>query len=308
MLIFLNVYITLPVFSSETFLKEASQNWTMLKTKYKQGYSSDSICQYGNPGAKEDEIDLQKITTILHEHCLLDKCELFKSIRKNRKILECVNDNYGFVLKKDEDDKEWTISTFVNNPKVIKNEQIGIIQGTMDIFEGIMIEGAWIESLVFSREFKILSIEEDILDQQTFKKIVFQSQFDVDEHNRILSGALWFDSEHFWILKQYKIELQSDTLGSAIKKFQYRFLDNVPFPEKIVLDYKFEKDSPIRYVTTYNSTSNQCDPVIFRLSHYDFPEPSRPTQYGNVIRIILIIVSIMLIITGLYFRYRVYKK
>jgi hypothetical protein len=307
MFISLNVHITSLGFSSETFLKEAPQSWLMLKTQYEQGYSSDSICQFGNPGTKEYEIDLRKITTISLEHQLLGKCELFNTIRKNRKILECVNDNYGFVLKKDEDETIWTISSLVDNPESMKSRKIGIIQGSMGIFEGIMIEGEWLESLVFSKEFKILSIENDLLDQQSLKKIVFQSHFDIDEHNRILSGTLWLDSEHFWVLKQYKIELQSDTLGSAFKKFQYLFLEKVPFPEKIILDYKFEGDPPIRYVTTYNSTSNKCDPVIFQLSHYGFPEPSNPERKGNVVRIILMVTGVLLIILGLYFHYRASK-
>jgi hypothetical protein len=118
---------------------------------------------------------------------------------------------------------------------------------------------------------------------------------------------LWFDSEHFWVLKQYKIELQSDTLGSAFRKFQYCFLENVPFPEKVILDYKFEGDLPIRYITTYNSTSNKCDPVIFRLSHYGFSEPGDPVRRGNVARIILMIAGALLIITGIYFYYRASK-
>jgi hypothetical protein len=234
--------------------------------------------------------------------------EMVNSIRKNQKLLTCINKAYGFVLKCEAGGTAWTISSLLDNPASMRMEKQEILRGSMGVFEGIMVEGDWLESLVFSRDFQILSIEADDVGGQRGQKVVFQSRYDVDDHNKILAGSLWFDSDYFWVLREYRIELQSDSFGVASKKIHYCILHGVPYPEKIILDYEFAGDPPIRYVSTYKPISNSCDPSVFYLSHYGFSEPMDSTRWIGTVHVVLTVIGILLIAIGLYLRYLTSKK
>lgn len=291
--------------TKEDFLREAPKGWFDLRRRYEQGYSSDCVLLYGAPTEDAVLVTPKNSTTTSYEHKLLGQMEVFNSIRHDVEILECVGKTYAFALGRgrDRDDERWAMRSFADDPARMKIEKLGILRGSIGIFEGIMVEGAWIESLISSGDFKILSIEVDLLDDQQVHKIVFRSNYDIDGHDRILSGTLWFNCDGFWTLSQYQVELQSDTLGTATKRFHYHVLDGVPYPKKIILDYKFERDPPIRYVTSYQSITNTCDPSVFRLSHYGFSEPVEPSQWGNIARIVSMVIGILLILFGLYLRY-----
>jgi hypothetical protein len=288
----------------ESFLKEAPEGWAKLRKEYEKGYSSDCISSSGVPDTqKEDGFSSPKVSTSANELRLLGRNEISNFIDVDNDIcyLTCINDSYGFNLTGKENKTIWRLRSMTENPSSLRRSDLGILQGCGPIFTGVMVELGWSDSLISSKDFKVISIQEEVSGQYNLVKVVFQSSHCVDKVNCILSGTLWLDKDHFWVIHQYKIDMQSSTKGTAHKKIYYRFIDDVPYPEKVINDYKFDGDPPIRYVTNYSSIKNNCEPSIFYLKNYGFSEPSKPPVSYS--RFVLIVVGLLLIIVGLLMKF-----
>jgi hypothetical protein len=284
-------------------IQQAMKAWNELKKGISSGYMADITTSSCRLDDKEESSYKKKV---------LKKGDM-ELVEHNSIRVVGKNKDYSFTLKKKSKDVPWILENMAqpNNPL---DENLGIILGSADVFEGIMVETTWIEKLVLSDSFKILSSKKSVdKEGNEIFLITFECLFHIDEINQILGGSLYFDPNRYWILTKYEIKGKSllkgigkhkkDTEGIIKKTFEYQDLDNYPFPKKIICEYE-SKDFPSDCVKTeYSRLTRNVNQNEFYLSHYGFSEPSHPTQRGDVIRIILIVVGAIMILVSLFMKF-----
>jgi hypothetical protein len=128
------------------------------------------------------------------------------------------NADYSFTLERKSKDIAWILENMAqpNNPL---DENLGIILGGANVFEGIMVETTWIEKLVLSDSFKILSSKKSVdKEGNEIFLVTFECLFHVDKINQILGGSLYFDPNRYWVLTKY--EIKGKSLLKGIGKYK----------------------------------------------------------------------------------------
>jgi hypothetical protein len=139
--------------------------------------------------------------------------------------VESVNDRYAFNLYKEQAADAWGVTNINENPASTKSKRHGVLLGNTIVFYGIMVEGDWLENLLNSPSFEMISGEDAASSQSAREvKVVFRSQHAVDKANTILGGTLWFSPDKFWVLNRYDVEIESTTKGRGRAEFKYQDL------------------------------------------------------------------------------------
>ncbi|MDO5554851.1 MAG: hypothetical protein Q4G68_13925 [Planctomycetia bacterium] len=315
-LFFCLLLIVCPLFGADhsqnaQVCQEAQEGWEQLRDAYAKGFYATDSCVQGKPGqASNDVLDVS--SSIVHEYTILGTMEMRKTIREHIQHIQCINHNYGFILKRNKESDPWLIESITHLPDEMREESIQILSGNIPVYEGVMIEGAWLSDLVKSKDFVITNLEySDPASPETSDSVAisFTSKFRVDAFNQILSGTLWLNPKRLWTLNRYEIQVKSDTLGTAQKTIEYTIFNDIPYPHEVVLDYNFDGDLPVRYKTSYAAIMSQT-PVAedFHLTHYGFPEPALPWSPGTTLRWIMILTGFVLVCVGIGLKLRATQR
>ena len=277
------------------FRSEAPQAWAKLKRGILQGFSVDLKVKWGRPTDDVGGVDTKASNggeethrlNIWSGNELIRTAYPVKGVRNGLRV-EAINDHYGFsLLKKNPEATGWQVSSIDYNPATRKSKPHGILLGNTIVFYGIMVEGDWLENLVNSKGFEVLSAESVVAEKSAHEfKVTFRSQHTVDRANTILGGTMWFLPGQFWVLSRYDVEIKSvtfgpgwvakkTTLGRGLARFNYQNLADYPFLKNWIMDYKFEGDPPIRYDDEFGPVSRyEGDASAFTLTAFGIPEPA----------------------------------
>ncbi len=263
------------------FRSESSEAWKKLKAGILQGFEVEVTYTWGDLTDKGIDPKSPRGGCSCCKHCISKGNELIQTtylegIRKGLRI-EAVNDSYAFdLLKHESKDRSWDLTTLNRDSASRKTDRHGVLLGNTGAFEGIMIEGDWLDDLLGSAGFEILSCESVTSENAGREfRITFRCQHAVDRANTIVGGAIWFLPERFWVLSRYDVEIKSRTKGHGRAAFKYQDLDGYPFLKERVMDYKFDGDAPIRYHDEYGTVCRSNAPAsAFRLSAFGIPEPA----------------------------------
>ncbi|MDR1492489.1 MAG: hypothetical protein LBT05_07195 [Planctomycetaceae bacterium] len=189
----------------------------------------------------------------------------------------------------------------------------GLLPSSELAFGGLFLDSGWIDSLLLSNSFEVLSIQPK---QNENIEIKFRCQHNIDKDNKITGGSLVFNPKNFWLVNEcdVNVEFLLISLKNPGKKifnkysihtyFEYNDIDGYPFPRKSITIYNSSTRPPVKQIVEYTSIKRSMpSKEIFYMSHYGFPEPSNPMQRGDVIRIILMVAGLIMILIGLYMKF-----
>lgn len=265
--------------TAETFRSEAPQAWKKLKAGILQGFEVEQHTKEGSPTNGRAAVDADEGAQYKHALRASGSNELVRTTYlkggPGGARVEAVNDRYAFNLTNAGEGTSWMVTNVDQNPDNAKTKQYGVLLGNSIVFYGIMVEGDWLENLVNSPGFEIVSAEETGPDRSNRAvKIAFSSHHAVDGANTVLGGTMSFLPDKYWVLDRYDVEIQSKTKGRGRAEFQYQDLEGYPFLKERVQDYEFEGDKPIRYHDEFGPVTRcAAEPSAFRLTAFGIPEP-----------------------------------
>jgi hypothetical protein len=292
------------------FLEQMPQACKQLKNIYQEGLDLELTI-------KKDDIYVGK-----KRICIDYSHELnYSTIHTNEEYISVINPQYGFSIEKESTDSAWILENMIEGSTKIKEHHQfthNLLPTSELAFGGLFLEYGWIDDLILSNTFTILSIMPKHNDQtKTLHiEVQFKSQHNIDKNNKVLGGLLLFDPSNFWVMVECNVDIEfslsvNKQPGKNIfnkykihKYFEYQNIDKVPFPKKITTIYTHSNRPPIKNTIEYTSIKRSMpSKEIFYMSHYGFPEPSHPMQRGDVIRIILMVAGLIMILIGLYMKF-----
>jgi hypothetical protein len=224
--------------------------------------------------------------------------------------LRVINRNYAFYIRKD-DSNSWVLKNFIDNHDFSRNKVNKLLPATTNVYEGIILLDGWLEDLVKSNGFEIISINKKTNNEDV--ELVFRSHYESCEKNWILGGTILFSPKQYWVMKQYQINAEFFDTEKNNKKsepyevtatLEYQHIDDIPFPQKSHYVNIFSKTETLTLTKNYILINRTVLPQkMFDMSHYGFPEPSHPMRRGDVIRIILMVVGTILILVSLFMKF-----
>jgi hypothetical protein len=310
------------------FIEEASIAWNNLADAYYEGLSMKMIFT-------------TKESTLKADVCLLGKNELGlvypTKDRRGMFELDVINPQYAFKLDKNAEETPWNLVNMWDNPNMAKEStqfNHGLLQPTAYIFEPIMIESSWLKDLMKSKEIEVISLKEQHLGDEIYVEMQFRcQQYNVDKYVKLLDGTILFNKKYYFVIKEYNVQTEFVAEGMLLKngeknsgsivskvekKLEYQETNGIPYlktsrtthnviKSTLKVDMFHLLDNNFMNIDYEIINSNKVNNELFRLTHYGFSEPSNPVRRTNVVRIVLIVTGVLLIITGLYFRYRASK-
>ena len=300
----------------KTFLAEAPKSWNLIKEQRMKGVDVRINMSIGS--------DRGSMSTL--RVCLTKNKEFKEFTSPDEESTIGINGGYAFLIKRKAATDFWTLSNITTPDVAREHPQMlhGLLPASANLFDDIMITENWLDKLVFSQEFEITSIKYKQTDGNLSKdvELSFLSQFKVDQFHKVIKGTILFDPGRFWVIKEYDVSGEflnsnlsandNSTPQQPNETFRVRHLidsqdvDGYPFPKRVKY-YSFS--SPEDYIVKdyVSVVFGIPDENLFRLSHYGFSEPSIPTQRGNTIRAVLVVISLLMIGLGLYLRFRASK-
>jgi hypothetical protein len=308
------------------FVEESGTAWNNLADAYYKGLSMRMI--FTTP----------KESTLKADVCLLGKNEL-GLVHPTKDMggmfeLDVINSRYAFRLDKNTEETPWNLVNMWDNPNTVREDtqfNHGLLQPTAYIFEPIMIESSWLKDLMTSKEMEVISLKEQHVGDENYVEMQFRcQQYNVDKYVKLLGGTILFNKKYYFVIKEYNVQTEfvadgmllkngeknSGSIVSKIeKKLEYQVMNSIPYlktsrtthdvlKSTLKVDIFHLPDNNFMNIDYEIIDSNKVNNELFFLKYYGFSEPSDPVRRGNVIRIILIVTGILLIIIGLYFRYR----
>jgi hypothetical protein len=249
--------------------------------------------------------------------CINKLYELNYSIIKNdEEYVDVINPDYAFSLKRKNAQSKWELKNMNDAPKEAREHQQfthGLLPTSELAFGGLFLDSGWIDKLLLSDSFEVLSIQPK---QSENIEIKFRSQHNMDKDNKIIGGSLVFNPKNCWLVDECDVNVEFLLISpknpekkifnkySIRTHFEYNNIDGYPFPKKITTIYNSSTRPPIKQIVEYTSIKRSMPSKdIFYMSHYGFPEPSHPMRRGDVIRIILITVGTIMILVSLFMRF-----
>jgi hypothetical protein len=194
-----------------------------------------------------------------------------------------------------------------------------VLWGTSLVFMGIMLEDAWLENLVDSASFEIISMTTTKIanDDNEYVELTFNSDFLSDGGaTKVRGGKILLIPNLYWVIKHYELDVEGDLGRDGIvhaksrRSIDYQTIDGIPFPKKSEMIYEFidgriNAHMKIDYVSTERG---DIPKDILFLSYYGFSEPIDPNRGIGMFRIVSTTIGILLIITGLFMRWLALRK
>ncbi|MDR1382727.1 MAG: hypothetical protein LBJ67_02595 [Planctomycetaceae bacterium] len=301
------VYSDDKIITPTTFRLEASNAWSKLKSEYQKGV--DITIEYSSLILENTDAKMRV--------CFDKDFEMNHIFYSNGEFNNVINKKYAFNIRKKTDTPSWIVRNMFSDPMISReNSQYfnKILGGTAIVFVGILVEDAWFEELLNSNTFTLLSITNKKIDNEEYVELQFKSNFFADQINKVLGGKILLDPNHFWVIKEYEVEVEvppfnkgeKNRLVVANNAIDYQYIDNMPFPQKYNTVYKYHNGEVISHLV-FNFTSVKRSKVpqeIFYLKYYGFSEPVNPLKIrSTVLRIILIAIGVILILIGLYMKF-----
>jgi hypothetical protein len=273
----------------KTFYAEAPQAWSKWKAGIMQGFkveddftiSKMKVGQTRTSGAKQlDDVDKTIVSSAHSLFCMREDDVLIRILYDDGVTrLKAGNNLYAFSLqKKRPEDPQWLLNNVTKNLAAAREKRLGILRDNISVFQGIMVEREWLDTLIKSQGFEVLSSENVLSDDNKPEfKIQFRSHHAVTPLDTILGGTLWFSPDKFWLLTHYEIQMDAGPPEWRIKggivqaKFQYQDLDEYPFLKDAVLAYP-DGQRPTWHHYKFGKVS-RCDlKPSFRLPAFGIPE------------------------------------
>jgi hypothetical protein len=321
LVVFLSTLFTALQAKSDTimmqqFLSDAPKSWAALKEKYMRGLMVEF-------NFKVDDNSPTRMRVCIDQNNELNQSS-FDSGDDFRESIESVNDNYAFKIKKETSDSVWIMSNVFDDPANSRRHNQfthGLLLSTPLALSGIMLDDGWLDKLVLSGSFKILSISFKKNDEsKKYVEVTFQCQHNLDNNNKILGGSFSFDPDKYWSILDCDVEIEfsvnnaSQPSNSVVKTYRmkkyytYQDVDGYPFPKTVKTIYIHPNRTEIVNQIEYTSVSLEKPPrEIFYLSHYGFSELVKPINVVRNIRIILMVIGAILLFVGIYMRFRLNK-
>jgi hypothetical protein len=240
-----------------------------------------------------------------------------RSGEKNE-LLQVANKKYSFYLQKENERSGWKVRELFDDPLSSKDSSQYFHKkfwGTGIVLSCLMVENCWINELIDSNTFELLSVEnkKDSNGNNSEVELRFKSNHFADQMSKILGGTILLDPDHYWVIKEYELEVEGlptkngekSTFAIVKSIIDYQYIDNIPFPKKYDICYKYHNQEVISHLVFDFTSVKRCQvpQEIFSLKYYGFPEPSHPMRRGDVIRIILMVVGTILILVSLFMRF-----
>jgi hypothetical protein len=291
---------------AERFRTEAPQHWKKLFDAVRSGVELRWTVRYGAAEDSQSGVNTElRGGEVGHIGRVRGFNEMVQTInrfggRKGRERLEVVNEDYSFILNRSSATSAWLLSNVDQNVESVK--QHGVMVPLTPVFAGLMVEGAWLDDLVASPEFEIVSAEiENTGSNGEECKVIFKSDYVIDPHNTILGGTLWLAPAEGWLLKRYEVQEQSASAGTVAMEMEFQRWKGVSLPKRYSTTFRFDKDT--RYIYDFEPVSAYAGSADeFRLSAFGLPEPPIGASvqgisfwvWINVLAVVLLIVAVFL--------------
>jgi len=299
----------------DSFIESAKQAWNDLKKEYNKGAEVKISLKNGDDAVTLSRVYVCGGYEINHE---------YKSGNVENESIEAINKDYAFQIMRPDASSQWEIKRIYDTPQHAREfySQFdhGILPMSCLLYSGIMVDDCWIESIFSSDTLEITSLNEtknNSGDKNTIE-VVFRCQHNLDKYNKILGGTFRFDMDNYFVILScdYDLELSYTTKDkkevnqkSHINEIcDYETIDGIPFPRRIT--YKHSPINRPEIVSQIEFSSPLRKPLNkneFYLTYYGFAEPSSPTSRGNTIRFTIVLIGILMIGAGLYFRHQAAK-
>ncbi|MDR3235094.1 MAG: hypothetical protein LBT46_15775 [Planctomycetaceae bacterium] len=244
-------------------LSEAAQRWQDLRTEYRKGL--EAVANYA-------QIQDSDRTAVMPEDAsrmriCFDTVNEYNhfSHRKGGKneLVQAINEEYAFHLDKEGVEDTWTMREVYGDASSARKEQQffhQLLWGTAVVFEALMVEGIWVEDLLKSEGFAVVSIKRIKHNNGDAKSVElqFKSNCLADKYSKILGGKILFDTEHFWIIKEYEVRVESlssdgktpNIFAGAKRHLDCQSIDDIPFPQKSEIIYTSDKGEMLSHILT----------------------------------------------------------
>lgn len=247
----------------------------------------------------------------------------FSRLNYPDETIHVVNTRYSFNIRQEGDDDSWALQEMFDSPDQARTHQRmhgGVLLGTSLVFAGVMLEEAWLDDLMDSATFEILSVSPKRMenDDNEYVELTFKSDFLSDNGaTKVRGGRVLLMPNLHWVVKQYEVNLESDFGENNVAHLKgtrfidYEIIDGIPFPRRSESIYSFENDGKVfsHMKCDYVSIKRGGIPTdILYLRHYGFSEPISPSHWGSTFRIITAVLGILMILLGLYMRYLAIRR
>ncbi|MDR3181895.1 MAG: hypothetical protein LBT89_03085 [Planctomycetaceae bacterium] len=285
------------------FLTEAPVGWSHIRKTIETNVSVDT------PSGKVIESGKDEVTPPLQIR-LMGNYELFSSLQQGKapQYLEAINKEYAFSLGRDVSDSPFLLENILYDTQKYRTKhqwRHNHLQGCILPFEGIMMEGAWLEDVFVSPDITIAQIKEIKVDNHPAVEVVFSGNYQVDKYNVFGNGTVVFLPEKNWTLLSYTGENSDARTKTGVvrsintKTIEYQTFDSIPFPKLIKTSYQRKDGSQSAYIQELGVPGKVKNSDIFYLKHYGFGELEIKPASNFTIRTILMLAGVILIILGL---------
>ncbi|GHT23559.1 hypothetical protein FACS189419_07680 [Planctomycetales bacterium] len=295
------------VFAQDTlqqrFLTEAPIGWSKIRKQIEANTAVDA------PSGLLTEIGKSKAVTPPFQIRLMGQYELFSSLPQedSPQYLEAINEGYSFSLRRNDSDAVFEIEDIAYDTNKYRTKhqwKHNHLQGCVPLFEGIMVEGAWLEDIFKSPDITITQVKEKKIGDELVVEVVFRGGYQVDRPSIFANGTVTFLPEKDWTLLSYTGENRDSKTNvvraTVTKTVEYQTFDTILFPKLTKVFYQRKDGSQSEYVQELGVPSRMENKEIFYLRHYGFGEIDiKPASKYYTLRVTTTLVGVMFIILGL---------